>query len=97
MVLKHPRKEKISKEEQGSITVIAEEENDFLKVIMFDDGKGLDINAIQQKANVIKANAELTSIEIANLIFMPGVNAADAATDIFDRGVGLDVIKKLYC
>ncbi len=62
-----------------------------------DDGAGLNLNRIKQKAiskGIIRENAELTNRELSHLIFHPGFTTNDQVTDISGRGVGMDVVKK---
>ncbi len=62
-----------------------------------DDGKGLDKDAILQKAIASgKARAEqtYTEQEIYQMIFLPGLSTAKSVTDVSGRGVGMDVVKK---
>ena len=62
-----------------------------------DDGAGLDLDRIKQKAvskGIIRENAELTNRELSHLIFHPGFTTNDQVTDISGRGVGMDVVKK---
>ena len=70
--------------------------DDGLKLRLHDDGKGLDLAAIWAKAMqkaVLPADAELTSSEIAQLIFVPGFSTASAVTEVSGRGVGMDAVK----
>ncbi len=62
-----------------------------------DDGKGLDKNAIFQKAvsrGLCKEDALLSDAELFQFIFLPGFSTAKQITDVSGRGVGMDVVKK---
>ena len=62
-----------------------------------DDGQGLDVQAILQKAiqkGLCKADARPADSEICQFIFMPGFSTAKVVTDISGRGVGMDVVRK---
>ena len=62
-----------------------------------DDGRGLDRDAIRQKAverGSIDEGDDRTDREIYNLIFEPGFSTAQSVTDISGRGVGMDVVRK---
>jgi|GEM_PF-3642998 len=68
-----------------------------LQLQYFDDGQGLNLDAIRQKAiknNLIAVNQKLTEQEIANLIFCSGLSTAQKTTEVSGRGVGMDAIKK---
>lgn len=62
-----------------------------------DDGRGLDFNKIRKRAianNLIGDNQELSSDEVARLIFMSGFSSQDKVSEISGRGVGLDVVRE---
>jgi predicted HD phosphohydrolase len=80
----------------GHIHFNMQVKDDGLKLRLHDDGKGLDLAAIWAKAMqkaVVPADAELTSSEIAQLIFVPGFSTASAVTEVSGRGVGMDAVK----
>jgi two-component system chemotaxis sensor kinase CheA len=67
----------------------------FIEVI--DDGKGLNREAIYEKAvnkGLCKADATLTDQEIFQFIFLPGFSTAKVVTDVSGRGVGMDVVRR---
>lgn len=85
------------KPDYGTITLDAYHEGNHIAIIVSDDGKGLDIGRIYEKAlekKLIGEREELSESDIANLIFLPGFSTADKITDISGRGVGMDVVKK---
>ncbi|MBA1330945.1 hypothetical protein QQ73_07165, partial [Candidatus Endoriftia persephone str. Guaymas] len=60
-----------------------------------DDGNGLDINAIREKAiaqNLIDPNAQVEDDDLMQCVLMPGFSTASEVTQIAGRGVGLDVV-----
>jgi two-component system, chemotaxis family, sensor kinase CheA len=62
-----------------------------------DDGAGLDLKKIRQKAikqNLVDETRELTDKELTDLIFLPGFSTASAITGVSGRGVGMDVVKR---
>ena len=62
-----------------------------------DDGRGLDLKKIRQKAvqkGLIEAKAKLSEQEIIDLIFLPGFSTQSETTETSGRGVGLDVVHK---
>lgn len=82
----------------GKINLHATYENGRVVVDIADDGAGLDLKKVRDKAldkKIIK-ESDLDNIkeqEIANLIFMPGFSTAIAVTSLSGRGMGLDVVK----
>jgi two-component system chemotaxis sensor kinase CheA len=66
-------------------------------IMVSDDGRGLDKNAILSRARekgLVGASETLSDSEIYTLIFRPGFSTARAVTDVSGRGVGLDVVKR---
>ncbi len=62
-----------------------------------DDGGGIDVEKVRQKAlekGIIKDNDDLEKSDIFNLLFTPGFSTAQQVSNISGRGVGLDVVKK---
>ncbi|MBQ1546930.1 MAG: chemotaxis protein CheA [Lachnospiraceae bacterium] len=91
------RKER-GKPEQGSIFLTAFQEGNNVIIQVRDDGNGIDIDKVKQKAVergiVTPEEAEnLSKKEIINFLFMPSFSMAKEITDISGRGVGLDVVK----
>jgi two-component system chemotaxis sensor kinase CheA len=80
---------------QGRIDVAMEMEGDRLKISIKDDGCGLALNKIRQKAlanGLIQENDNPDDKKVAELIFQPGFSTADNLTDISGRGVGMDAV-----
>lgn len=85
------------KPDVGKITLDAYHDGNHIAILISDDGKGLDLNLIREKAikkGLISEREELAERDIANLIFLPGFSTAEKVTDISGRGVGMDVVKK---
>lgn len=62
-----------------------------------DDGKGLNLQKIREKAvknALISKNQVISNKELQYLIFHPGFSTAEKITNISGRGVGMDVVKK---
>lgn len=80
---------------QGRIDVAIEMENEQLKISIKDDGCGLALNKIRQRAlnnGLIQEIESLNDEKTAALIFLPGFSTADQLTDISGRGVGMDAV-----
>lgn len=87
----------VGKPETGHITLDAYHEGNHIAILVTDDGAGLPLDKIRQKAvsrGMIGEREELSDRDIANLIFLPGFSTAEKVTDISGRGVGMDVVKK---
>lgn len=92
------RAERIAKgkPEAGTIRLGARHEGSHILIEIGDDGQGLNVEKIRQKAaaqGLINENTEINIDEAANLLFHPGFSTADAVTDISGRGVGMDAVK----
>lgn len=86
------------KSEVGKIRLSAWREKNNIIIEIEDDGKGLDVEKIKQKAIerglITKEKAEsIGEDEIKMLIFSPGFSTKEKATEISGRGVGMDVVK----
>lgn len=92
------RKE-IGKPEAGTISLDAYHESNHIIIEIVDDGKGLDLTKITEKAiqtGIISEGdaVEMTSAQLSELITIPGFSTADEITHTSGRGVGMDVVKK---
>jgi two-component system chemotaxis sensor kinase CheA len=86
-----------NKNEEGIVILRAKNEGNMILIEIIDDGKGIDVDAVREKAiskGIIHPGKNLTEVEAFNLIFEPGFSTAKEVTDISGRGVGLDVVKK---
>jgi two-component system chemotaxis sensor kinase CheA len=86
------------KSEEGSVRVRAFHEGGNFHLEIADDGAGINPDRVKQKAIdkglVTPATAEkLSTSEILNLIFLPGLSTAEKVTNVSGRGVGMDVVK----
>ena len=90
-------RKKKGKPEEGKLILRAYHEAGNVLIELVDDGKGLDREALLEKAesmDLVPSDRELTDGEIHRLIFMPGFSTAKKVTDVSGRGVGMDVVKK---
>ncbi len=83
---------------KGTIKLLANRVKDHVEIVIEDDGKGIDTEAI--KASVIRKGLltpqeidEMDETGLMELIFRPGVSGAKKVTDVSGRGVGMDVVK----
>jgi two-component system chemotaxis sensor kinase CheA len=85
------------KPEEGMVLLKAANEGNMIIIEIADDGKGIDVEAVKNKAverGLISPNKLLTDVEAFNLIFEPGFSTAKTITSISGRGVGLDVVRR---
>ena len=86
------------KPEVGSIFLNAFQEGNNVIIQVGDDGNGIDVEAVRNKAIergvITEEQAEtMSQKEIINLLFLPSFSMAKKITNISGRGVGLDVVK----
>lgn len=82
---------------QGQLKLSACHESGSVVIEISDDGAGLNVERIRQKAiekGIIPADRELNKEDIFKLIFAPGFSTAAAVTNLSGRGVGMDVVKR---
>jgi two-component system, chemotaxis family, sensor kinase CheA len=83
---------------QGTLTLRAYHEGGQVNIEVGDDGAGIDVARVKQKAvenGLLRPEhaEKLSDREAINLIFQPGFSTARAVTNISGRGVGMDVVK----
>lgn len=81
----------------GTVTLNAYHDSGSIVIEVSDDGRGLNLERILEKARangVVAANQQLTDQEIARLIFEPGLSTAQSVSNLSGRGVGMDVVKR---
>lgn len=86
------------KPEVGSIFLEAYQDGNNVVIEVRDDGGGIDVEAVRQKAierEVItqEQSESMSEKDIINLLFHAGFSTSKKITDISGRGVGLDVVK----
>jgi two-component system chemotaxis sensor kinase CheA len=84
---------------KGTITLSAFYDSGCVTIALSDDGKGLSVDKIREKAIAKRlfdadALAGMSRAEITNIIFMPGFSTSPIITDLSGRGVGMDVVRK---
>ncbi|HVI88279.1 MAG TPA: chemotaxis protein CheA [Dongiaceae bacterium] len=85
------------KSAQGNIHLSARHSGDKVLISIRDDGRGLDRQRIQAKAEengLLVPGTKLSDSELFQLIFQPGFSTASKVTNLSGRGVGMDVVKK---
>ena len=80
------------------MTLSAYHEGGHIIIEIVDDGRGINIERVKQKAiaSGVATEAQLAAMtekQIAQFIFAPGFSTAEAVTSVSGRGVGMDVVK----
>jgi len=91
-------REALGKSRAGTITLSAYQNGNHVIVEVKDDGSGIDIDFIKEKAFerglVTREFARgLSRQESLELIFLPGFSTRDVVSETSGRGVGMDVVK----
>ena len=86
------------KSEVGSIFLNAYQDGNNVVIEVGDDGNGIDIEAVKNKAiergTITPEQAEtMADKDIIDLLFLPSFSTAKQVSDVSGRGVGLDVVK----
>ncbi|MBT8590189.1 chemotaxis protein CheA [Polynucleobacter paneuropaeus] len=86
------------KPELGTVKLRAFHENGMVVIEIADDGAGIDIPLVKQKAiqlGLVTAEraAKLTEREIIDFIYLPGFSTKAEITNLSGRGVGMDVVR----
>ncbi len=80
----------------GEIRLSLRQESNEVVFELSDDGAGLNLPRIRQKAQekgLIAADGQASDEQIMQLIFTAGLSTAEQVTEISGRGVGLDVVR----
>lgn len=86
------------KPEEGTVTLTAFNQGQYVVIQVIDDGRGMDPHKIKMKAlekTLITPEEveQMDDIQALNLIFLPGFSMAGKVSDVSGRGVGMDVVK----
>ena len=84
------------KDERGTVRLSSFQKGNHVVIEVEDDGGGIDIEKIKQKAlskGLVQDVSSLSDREALDLIFLPGFSTADKITDVSGRGVGMDVVR----
>ena len=79
----------------GEISLEVRQEGNEVTLVLADDGAGLDLERIRDKAvlqGMLQAGETRSDQQLAELIFTPGLSTAETVTELAGRGVGLDVV-----
>ena len=87
------------KNEVGSFSITCSRESGNIKIIIADDGRGIDLEKIRKK--VLRegfisesAAASLSKEDLTNYIFQSGFSVSDKLSNVSGRGVGMDVVRE---
>jgi chemosensory pili system protein ChpA (sensor histidine kinase/response regulator) len=80
----------------GALTLEVQQEGNEVVLTFFDDGGGLDLARIRQRAvarHLLAHDEDANDARLTEMIFAPGFSTADAVSELAGRGVGMDVVR----
>jgi two-component system sensor histidine kinase and response regulator WspE len=88
------------KAEEGVVNLEAHHAAGRLRIVVADDGRGIDVNALRTaivERNLTSAHTaqQLRDNELFEFLFLPGFTMKSTVTEISGRGVGLDVVQDM--
>jgi two-component system chemotaxis sensor kinase CheA len=78
---------------RARVTIAAVLRGTQVEVIVADDGRGLDLEALRRRVRAARLPEPADDRELARLVFQAGLSTSERVTDVSGRGVGLDVVK----
>jgi two-component system chemotaxis sensor kinase CheA len=86
------------KDPTGTLRLVAKRDGEQVIIEVSDDGAGIDPEKVKKSAMkkgfLSEAEAEkMSSEQLTNLIFLPGMSTSKTITETSGRGVGMDVVK----
>jgi chemosensory pili system protein ChpA (sensor histidine kinase/response regulator) len=83
------------KPDEGTVRIAVRREGSEVVIVVSDDGRGLDRDAIRRKAierGLMKPDAQLSDRDLYGFILETGFSTAQTVSKIAGRGVGMDVV-----
>ena len=88
----------VGKSPQGNLYLSASQKGGKVEIEVEDDGAGIDVDRVREKAVekglITESKAEeMAESAVMNLIMLPGFSTRHEASELSGRGVGMDVVK----
>ncbi len=86
---------RVGKPDVGQITIRLRREGSETVVELRDDGRGLDLERLLERAiaaGLVDVDADISEADVMQLVFQPGLSTATEVTQTAGRGVGMDVV-----
>ncbi len=90
-------RQRAGKPEEGVVSLRASNSENETFIEIEDDGKGVDLQALRQKAismGIIKQEDPFTEDDALEIMCMPGVSTTATISEVSGRGVGMDVVRE---
>ncbi len=90
----------LGKPREGTLRLEARHSAGVLLIIVADDGRGIDMEAIRRavirrKLATADVAERMSESELMEFLFLPGFSMKESVTDISGRGVGLDIVRNM--
>jgi len=88
-------REIVEKDFRGHITLAFDRKGEQIEISIKDDGKGLNLANIKEKAfslGLVKNKSDVTAYNLQNFIVQPGFTTRSGVSQVSGRGIGLDVV-----
>jgi two-component system chemotaxis sensor kinase CheA len=85
---------RLGKPEKGRVRISAYPQGRGIVIELEDDGRGIDLELVREKAAAmgIPGALDMEETRLLDLLFLPGFSTKDVVTDLSGRGVGMDVV-----
>jgi chemosensory pili system protein ChpA (sensor histidine kinase/response regulator) len=86
----------VGKSTTGALTLEVQQEGNEVVLTFFDDGGGLDLGRIRERAisrQLLTHEEDASDARLTEMIFTPGFSTADEVSELAGRGVGMDVVR----
>ncbi|MGE3247558.1 MAG: chemotaxis protein CheA, partial [Beijerinckiaceae bacterium] len=89
----------MGKPAHGLVRVTAAQDAGFISIKIHDDGRGIDVARVREKAAALGLTdeaqlASMSNDEVCRFIFAPGFSTARKVTHVSGRGFGMDVVRE---
>ena len=84
------------KSAEGQIEITLAQELNDVSVVFADDGAGLDLVRLREKATaqgLVAPGTDISDAHAAQLVFEPGISTAREISELAGRGIGMDVVR----
>jgi chemotaxis protein histidine kinase CheA/ActR/RegA family two-component response regulator len=87
------------KNETGNLSIVCSRESGSMKIVISDDGRGIDHEKIRRKAIQAgfvteAAAASLSKEDLTNFIFQSGFSTSGNVSSVSGRGIGMDIVRE---
>ncbi len=91
-------RKRLGKPEEGQLAVIARQEGNEIRIEVVDDGRGIDVEkvrkvAVERGVTTEAELAQMSRVEVLELIFRPGFTTRGEAGTLAGRGIGLNAVQ----